>query len=188
MTTLALIRHGETEWNNRGLMQGITDIPLNDTGLAQASNAAELLRSQNVVGSWSAVVTSPLVRAAATGKVIADALEIPLLDAMPQLIERDFGSLEGAEVTRVDELYPTGNFPDAESNEIVFDRALRAINDLRDTHAERSLVVVAHGGLLNTLLSRLHGTQLPWLSNAAMNLVEHDGDRWNVRIVNGEAI
>ena len=84
MTTLALIRHGETDWNRRGLIQGVTDVPLNETGLAQAARAAEELVSYPLARDWAGVVTSPLVRAFATGLVIAHSLSIPMLEPMPQ--------------------------------------------------------------------------------------------------------
>ncbi|HEX7834200.1 MAG TPA: histidine phosphatase family protein, partial [Pseudolysinimonas sp.] len=87
----AFIRHGQTDWNRDDRLQGSTDIPLNDAGRAQAHEAAELLRS----GDWEAVVSSPLVRARETAQIIADQLRIELGPAYPELVERDYGSLEG---------------------------------------------------------------------------------------------
>lgn len=188
MTTLALIRHGETDWNRRGLIQGVTDVPLNETGLAQAARAAEELVSYPLARDWAGVVTSPLVRAFATGLVIAHSLSIPMLEPMPQLAERDYGEAEGMEVVRAKDLYPAGDYPGSEDNDLVFERSLSAIDDLRRVCTDGALVLVAHGGLLHTLLSRLHGERLPSINNATVNLLEHDGDRWLVRAINGEKL
>lgn len=184
MITLAMIRHGETDWNHRGLIQGTTDVPLNEIGLAQASQAAEQLASHHS-GKWASVVTSPLSRAFTTGQVIASALEIPVLDPMQELAERDYGAMEGVEMTRARQLHPEGDYPGSEHNDQVFARAFSAIETLRSTHPGAALVVVSHGGLTHTLLSRLHGERVESINNAAVNLLEHDGDRWKVRAING---
>lgn len=188
MISIALIRHGETDWNKRGLIQGTTDVPLNETGLAQASTVAEQLVSQQSRGKWTGVVTSPLVRASATGQVIADVLGVPMLAPMPEFVERDFGVMEGVEMTRAKELYPAGDYPKSESNDLVLERSLNAIDELHQTYADGALVVVAHGGLLHTLLSRLHGLRLPSIQNATVNVLEHDDKRWKVQLINGAEI
>lgn len=188
MTTLALIRHGETDWNKRGLIQGITDVPLNDAGLAQASSAARQLEAHRSGLGWAATVTSPLVRAVATGQVIADSLGIPMLEPMHQLAERNYGAAEGVSMAHARELYPTGDYPESESNDLVLARSLNAIDELRRRYDGNALVVVAHGGLLHTLLSRLHGIRQPSIENAKVNVIEYVGDHWEVREVNGESV
>ena len=70
----AFIRHGQTDWNREGLLQGSSDIPLNDTGRAQARDALMTLRSM----PWDVVVSSPLRRARETAQIIADALGLEL--------------------------------------------------------------------------------------------------------------
>ena len=67
-TTLGLLRHGQTDWNVDFRLQGVTDIPLNETGLAQARAAAAVLRS----GDWDVLLTSPLVRASKTAQIVAE--------------------------------------------------------------------------------------------------------------------
>ncbi len=182
----ALIRHGETDWNKRGLIQGVTDVPLNETGLAQAMSAAERLMADHSHFAWSAVVTSALVRARVTGQVIADILDIPMLEPMTQFAERNYGTMEGVEITRARELHPTGEYPESEHNDQVFERSRAAIESLRETHPGGSLIIVSHGGLLHTLLSRLHGTRLPPIQNATVNVLEYSDDGWVVRVVNND--
>lgn len=68
------LRHGATDWNRQGLFQGRTDNPLNADGLAQAHEAADMLRGIGI----GRIVASPLVRAARTAEIIADAISVPL--------------------------------------------------------------------------------------------------------------
>ena len=99
---LALIRHGQTDWNLDGLMQGRTDIPLNDTGREQALVAASALSGER----WDAVVSSPLVRARETAELIATALGVPLGGSYDELVEQDFGAAEGTPVSELDVRWP----------------------------------------------------------------------------------
>lgn len=56
---LFITRHGQTDWNLRGIIQGTTDIPLNDTGRAQALTVAKVLKEEKL----DAIIVSPLKRA-----------------------------------------------------------------------------------------------------------------------------
>ena len=80
----AFLRHGQTEWNREGRMQGTSDIPLNDTGRAQAREAAEHLGH----GDWDEIVSSPLVRARETAEIVAAELGLELGPAYPEFVER----------------------------------------------------------------------------------------------------
>lgn len=187
MTLLALVRHGETEWNRQGRIQGTTDVPLNETGMAQAIDAATKLSSERFTQDWSGVITSPLSRAQVTGEVIANALGIPFLPPMLGLAERDYGQAEGMDMESARIQYPDGDYPESESNDLVLKRALWSIEDIRSRHSQ-PMVVVAHGGLLHTLLSRLNGSRVPSIANATVNLVEFESDRekWVIHAINGD--
>ncbi len=89
-----IIRHGQTELNSRGVLQGRSDHALNETGIAQAREAAEKLRGI----SFSAVWSSPLVRALQTAQIIAPGL-MPNVD--DRLIEMDYGPYEGADLNHL---------------------------------------------------------------------------------------
>ena len=86
-----IIRHGQTELNNKKALQGRSDHPLNDTGIQQAQEAAAML--QNV--KFDAVYSSPLIRAVQTAKILAPELE-PIIDE--RLIEMDYGPYEGMDL------------------------------------------------------------------------------------------
>src|SRR5581483_1732760 len=88
---LYVARHGETDWNAAGRLQGHTDIPLNETGRAQARALAAALRARALAGG----VTSDLCRARETGEIVAVELAVPLAYADHELRERAFGKFEG---------------------------------------------------------------------------------------------
>ena len=98
MTHLTLIRHGETDWNRARLIQGSTDIPLNETGRAQARQTAERLRGALEDPTAARIVSSDLSRARETAQIIADqwGSEAPL--AYSALRERAYGEAEGLTV------------------------------------------------------------------------------------------
>ncbi len=90
---IGLVRHGKTDWNAEGKIQGQTDIPLNEEGKAQAIALANRLSGEERI--WDAVVSSDLKRAFATAQIIAEKLGIPLLESDSRLRERYFGEVEG---------------------------------------------------------------------------------------------
>jgi broad specificity phosphatase PhoE len=87
---LFLFRHGETDWNREGRLQGHTDTSLNETGLAQAQALVERLRPHRL----DAVISSDLARAWTTGRIVAEGLGIPLIGE-PGLREARIGDAEG---------------------------------------------------------------------------------------------
>src|SRR5919198_6103421 len=87
---LFLFRHGETDWNREGRLQGHTDTSLNATGLAQAHALSETLRPHRL----DAVLSSDLLRASITGRIVAEALGVPLFTDMG-LRETNVGAAEG---------------------------------------------------------------------------------------------
>ena len=89
-----IVRHGQTEMNNRKALQGRSDVPLDETGFAQAHAAAEKLRDIR----FDRVYTSPLIRAIQTAKIIVPYAE-PVMD--DRLIEMDYGPYEGCDLTRL---------------------------------------------------------------------------------------
>ena len=86
-----MIRHGQTEMSTRMLLQGRSDTPLNDTGIAQAREAAERLKDLK----FDYVFTSPLKRAVQTAQLIAPSVR-PVIE--PRLIEMDYGPYEGLDL------------------------------------------------------------------------------------------
>lgn len=189
MTHLVLVRHGETEWNRVGRVQGSTDIPLNDTGRHQAQHAARELASLIEITPETVIISSDLVRAHETAQIIAAELGVDDVRTDPDLRERAYGEAEGtsaAEFLSRWGAWHTAEVPGAESREDVRDRALRAIQRattdlrLRTAPSAASLVMVAHGALIRELIRHASGGELPLegerLANASLThfLVERE--------------
>lgn len=85
-----LLRHGQTDWNLEGRLQGRSDIALNDTGIAGARQAAATMAGWR----FARILSSPLGRAMQTAQIVAEPHGIAV-ESDPRLIERDFGGLEG---------------------------------------------------------------------------------------------
>jgi probable phosphoglycerate mutase len=163
VTLLTLVRHGETDWNRDRRIQGSTDIPLNDTGRAQARTAAETL-------SGDIIVSSDLSRARETAQIIAAELGLPEPRAYRELRERSYGEAEGvdaAEFIRRWGQWHSAEIPGAEPWPHLRSRALRAlasvVQDARRTTAPAaaSVIVVTHGALIRELLRHATGGELP---------------------------
>jgi broad specificity phosphatase PhoE len=140
------LRHGETDWNARGISQGNVDIPLNPTGLAQARSAAEKLRNRGI----ATIVASPLSRARVTAEIAGEALGLPVsIDR--DLREVAFGVQEGQAMSGWFTDWVAGGFtPEgAESFAALRARAVSAIN--RATALPPAVLVVAHGALFRAL-------------------------------------
>jgi len=149
-TLLSLVRHGETDWNLRRRIQGLTDIPLNDTGREQARAAGRLLARR----SWDLVYTSPLSRALETAQIIAGELGLPEPVLLPAVVERDYGEAEGLDFDEIERRYPgRGSIPGQETREQVRDRVLPALRALAVEHEDAAVLVVSHGGAIRAALT-----------------------------------
>jgi uncharacterized phosphatase len=186
LTTFALIRHGQTDWNAQRRLQGSTDIPLNDVGRAQARDAVAVLSAYE----WDAIVSSPLSRAAETADVIAAGLGLTEVRRMPELTERSFGPAEGMQAgPELEALRIPGGFRGAESEDEAADRGLAALEALAEEYRGRRLLVVAHGTLLRVSLSRAVGSTLKSIDNAVLNLAHHHAiEGWQLEYFNGEPV
>lgn len=171
--SIALVRHGETDWNINRRLQGRTDIPLNTTGQAQAGATAELLREFGE-NEWTAVASSPLGRAVETAEIIGTALALPAPSIDDALIERHFGEAEGLLVADAQERWPELNVPGAETTSDVATRSATAF--ARWLEAAPGTIVVAHGAMLRLGLSELCQTEIPRVLNAEVWLLTESAD------------
>ena len=149
---IALVRHGITEWNELGLIQGHTDIPLSATGVAklrQTRPGGDFLRAR-----WA---TSPLQRAVQTAAILNPQVEAEI---HPDLIETNWGQFEGTHRTKLPErirtlaLAPDHGLdfrpPGGESARMVRRRLLRWFAAVADTGP---VVAVTHKGVIRSVLS-----------------------------------
>lgn len=160
-----LVRHGETDWNLAGRLQGSQDIPLNDLGREQAAQSARVVeRLAGDIGPL-AYVASPLGRATQTMSILRAELGLPPGDFRrdPRLKEIVYGRWEGAtwpELRRRDPASVTArdadpwNYvpPNGESYAMLMVRVLESIGEIT-----QDSVVVTHGGVVKVLLHALAG-------------------------------
>lgn len=186
LTTFALVRHGQTDWNAQRRLQGSTDIPLNDVGRGQARGAVEILSGH----AWDAVVSSPLSRAAETAGLIAAGLGLRVARHVPELTERSFGAAEGLQAgPELEALRIPGGFRGGESEDEAASRGLAALEALAEEFRGRRVLVVAHGTLIRVSLSRAIGRTLQSVDNAVLNLAHHHAvDGWKLEYFNGEPV
>lgn len=161
MTRFCLIRHGQTDWNLEGRYQGQSDVPLNETGLAQARQLANELRGE----SFSAIHSSDLLRARQTAQPIAEALHLPV-QIDPRLREINQGEWEGQLVEDIRRRYaslwaqrtvdPAGiRPPDGETVAEVAERVQAAIHDIARRTSSGPVLIVSHGLSLATIICRV---------------------------------
>lgn len=199
---MVLIRHGQTDWNKAGRLQGQVDIPLNETGKEQAQLAARSLEGQG----FTRVVTSPLGRAFETGSIIAAHLGLPVPTTDPGLVERAYGELEGAvdadlpEQTRhvlhpghgadptpvEEEGYRLGLLPGVERSRATGERGLEALRRVHGMYPEDRIIVVAHGTLIRLALDSLDQWQRFHPSPANAEATGLDDAQWAF-LTGGEA-
>jgi uncharacterized phosphatase len=182
--TYAFIRHGQTDWNKEDRLQGSSDIPLNDTGRAQAVEAADVLRDV----AWTAVVSSPLSRARETAEIIARELGVPLGGTYADLIERDYGPLEGANSSDIQAEHPDREYPGAESLDSVVERGRAGLARVAEDYGDADVVIVCHGTIIRYTLAALAGRSLDGILNGSVSTFRLDGDKWDVLTVNGSPL
>ena len=186
---LTLVRHGKTDWNETGRCQGISDVPLNSSGIEQAEKLAFSLKDESI----DRIYSSNLVRAKVTAEKIAGYHPIDV-DFRDDLREMDQGILEGLYFSYIQEEYShvlehwrndpeTLQLPGGESLIGVQQRALDAIADIRSRFGSQNIVVVSHNMVIGTLLCSFTGSPLKKLRDyivdeASKTVVEIYDDRF----------
>ena len=161
MTTLLLVRHGETDWNRDGRWQGHSDTQLNDVGREQAARVADELG-----GGVDVVYTSDLARARETAEIAAERLGLDV-HVDERLRERGFGAWEGktraeieAEFADAHARWLAGEGPGADDAEAFADFAARIHDFLEDVlrrHPDETVLIVSHGGSIRVIHALAQG-------------------------------
>ena len=178
-----LLRHGETDWNKKRLLQGHTGIPLNERGRAQVEDTVRRLRALDM--RMDAVVSSPLKRARETAEIAARILEYPQEKIVVEdlLIERGFGEGEGMLLEEMKAQYPDSDCPGMESKEALVRRSGQAFQKIASvfSDAER-ILLTAHGAVLFALLEAVSEETIPYTGRAACIT---QGSIYRIRRVDG---
>lgn len=192
---LVILRHGETDWNIELRMQGHRDIPLNATGLAQATACAPSV----VALGPEAIVSSDLTRARQTAEIVARAASLSVATD-PRLRETALGHWEGRTRDEVRSQWP-GQWeewrhrgarmapPGGESRLQVAERSMRVVDEL-DRGPHRVALLVTHGGLIVGLVAKLLGLdeeswgRLIGVANCHWVTLHRVADRWRLHTYN----
>lgn len=182
-TVICIVRHGETDWNAQGRLQGREDIELNDAGREQALKmAAWLIRE-----TWDAIVSSPLKRAFETAQIIARRLSISEIMVEEKITERDYGEASGLWPEERRSRFQEG-IPGQEDFEMLRLRAMAGIEKIANDHMGKRILVISHGALTNSILYTLSGGEFgsfkTRLKNGCMNQITLHKGKWTVDFYN----
>ena len=180
-THLGLLRHGQTDWNINFLLQGVTDIPMNQTGIEQVKLAAQAIRAED----WDVILTSPLSRARQTAEIIASQHGYTEIIEQELLIERSFGEAEGLSHEQWRAKYSNLDvIPGGESRTQLAERSKLLLETISKELAGKRVLAISHGALIRTLIAIASNNELPRdgerLGNASLNVVKHSNNSWQV--------
>lgn len=176
---VCIVRHGETDWNISGILQGWTDVPINETGRRQARELAAAFAGAGFASVW----TSPLIRSSETAEIVASLLGLPAPVVHDGLKERHFGAIQGvpkAELAEQDPLLlqqilrrnPAAHFEEGETMDAFADRVLDAVREIGARHAGERVLVITHGWVMDVITRHVGG--LP--RSAILNLKRKNGE------------
>jgi probable phosphoglycerate mutase len=197
-TRILLVRHGETDWNASGRIQGHSDTPLNAAGRLQSQQAAQRLAREPI----RALYSSDLARAFETATIIGAPLGLTVVTS-PRLRERLYGAWEGLTADEIQAHYPeqfalwrarSTDFepPQGETRSQLLTRALDELQAIARRHVGEAVVVVTHGGLcyvvINHIVGSVDGNRREFtFGNASIHTLDVTGDRWSVISMNDTA-
>lgn len=195
VTTVIVVRHGETEWNRERRMQGQRDSSLSPLGREQARRLGERLKAT----PFQALYVSDLQRALDTAREVVDRAPVePVVD--PLLRERAFGIFEGLTAedmkTRYPDEYarfktrdPDYAVPEGESARVFHQRVVTWYEAMVQRHPGETVVTVTHGQVLASLFRHAQGIALDAprsfeLYNAGLNTFVRDAAGWRATALN----
>ena len=188
--TIYLTRHGETEWNEKKLIQGHTDIPLNTKGKEQA----KLLGKQLKDIDFDVVFSSDLLRAANSAEIIIKEKEMTVIK-IKALRERFFGRFEGKSLDEMRKAFGEVmlvtkekqkklKIYDVENDEEIITRLIPFMKKIAKQYIGKKILMVTHGGLLRAFLSYVN-YEVPEYSDRPMKntgylIIESDGNKFEI--------
>ncbi len=190
ITRLTVIRHGETEWNTQNRFQGHLDSKLTALGIKQAEAIADELKGE----TFDIIYSSDLERAKHTADVIAGRLNMTVhteqdlreinLGVMQGLIKDEF-ILKYPEVITNFHADPVYVIPDGESKQLFFNRITGVLERITDRHKNHSILLVAHGGVLDIMIRYTFDIPLSAkrnfsLYNASINRFTVNNGEWKL--------
>jgi probable phosphoglycerate mutase len=163
-TYVCIARHGETDWNVSGILQGWLDVPINDLGRRQAYEMV----AGFVHAGFAKVYSSPLIRSRETAEIVARALRLASPELHEGLKERNFGAIQGIPKAELAELNPVllqqilkrnpaTFFEQGESMDEFADRVLGAIADIAKPNPGKRILAITHGWTMDVITRHIAG-------------------------------
>jgi len=195
MTSIYLVRHGQTAWNREEIFRGRTDVPLDQTGLKQAELVGQYFKGIEIHGIFS----SSLSRAWQTAEKVAECHNLKV-QPLQGILDMSFGNWEGRphqEIRRIDtETYREWvetphqvRLPGGESLDDVRVRAMAAMEEVIRTHARKTLILVTHRVVNKVLICGILGLDNShfWQiaqDTTAINLIQHRDGKYILSLMN----
>jgi broad specificity phosphatase PhoE len=195
MTSVYLVRHGQTAWNKEEIFRGRTDVPLDQTGLIQAELAGQYFKGMEI----HAIYSSPLSRAWQTAQKIAQIHQLKI-EPLEGIIDMSFGDWEGhahQEIRQMDnETYRQWidsphmvKLPGGESLDDVRGRTMAALEEVLRKHSEKTLVLVSHRVVCKVLICSILGLDNShfWQiaqDTTAINLIQYKKGKYILSLMN----
>ncbi len=193
MTTLLLIRHGQSMANLEGVFAGQCDIPLTELGLKQAEKTAEFIAENYEV---DCVYASDLIRAFKTGKTIANAFNLPVIPN-PGMREIYAGKWQAVSFDEICKGFPEaykkwrediGNStcPDGESVKELGERVMKTLASIAEENEGKTVVIATHATPIRVSQTLIEYGNLapmqnvPWVSNTSVTEVYYDNGKWTL--------
>ena len=195
MARWLIVRHGQTDWNARGLLQGHTDVPLNQVGRDQADRLGKRLSAVEI----DAAYCSDLARCTQTLEVALGAREVSVSFSQ-QLREQAYGRWEGKSFLEIEAAEPdlyaemisgynTFTPPEGESFRQVEARVTSFAEETRDRHPSGALLIVGHGAALRALIASMVGLplEMSWrfrLESCSLTILDVGADAAVLELLN----
>ena len=193
-STLYLIRHGETDFNAKKLIQGITDNPLNQKGVDQAHTLRQNLEGIN----FDAAYSSPLQRAYVTTEIITNN-KLPITKVL-ELIERNYGKYEGSTYQEIKEhnqylknkpfhlLSEDKIEPTFETDFEILKRLIPELKTISQKHQGETVLIGSHMGILRAIMiyfHRIHHSDYPKIENTAYIVIRGENKKLKLHETHG---
>ena len=195
MTSIYLVRHGQTAWNKEEIFRGRTDVPLDETGLKQAELAGQYFKGIEI----HAIYSSPLSRAWQTAQKIAQ-IQTVKVEPLEGILDMSFGDWEGhahQEIRKMDnETYRQWvesphlvKLPGGESLDDVRGRAMAALEEVLRKHSEKTIVLVSHRVVCKVMICAILGLDNShfWQiaqDTTAINLIQYKKGKYILSLMN----
>lgn len=178
MTIIYIVRHGETDWNCEGRLQGGTNTTLNQRGKKQATECRSYFEDLKC----DAIYTSSLDRAKQTAYIMNEALQLPSY-SLKEFAERTFGEAEGMIYEERVKAYPDKKYPNQESIQDLKKRITSGLQMIQNQYPEGKVILVTHGAVIHTLFTMIGNTsvysQNDLISNGGVSMIySEDGEWW----------